>query len=89
MKILGKIKGFNWCSFEWNSIAEKLGLKGWTCGIMADEVFEKVPEAVILKDGFMWVLYQVLLPQWQRSTTQGTETAFMFIPQIHLRHCRD
>lgn len=60
IKILGKIKGFNWCSFEWNSVADKLGLKGWTCGIMADEVFEKVPEAVILKDGFLFVLYDLL-----------------------------
>ena len=60
IKVLGKIKGFNWCSFEWNSIAKKLGLEGKTCGIMADEVFEKVPEAVILKDGFMFVLYDLL-----------------------------
>jgi hypothetical protein len=60
IKILGTIKGFNWCSFEWNSIAEKLGLHGKTYGIMADEVFETVPDAVILKDGFMFVLYDLL-----------------------------
>lgn len=60
VKVIGKIKDFNWCSFEWNSVAEKLGLKGKTCGIMADEVYEKVPDAVILKDGFLFVLYELL-----------------------------
>jgi hypothetical protein len=60
IKVLGKIKGFNWCSFDWNPVAEKLGLRGSSCGIMADEVFDKVPEAVILKDGFMFVLYDML-----------------------------
>lgn len=60
IRILGKIRGFNWCQFKWNSVAEKLGLKGRSCGIMADEVYEKVPEAVILKDGFMFVLYDLI-----------------------------
>lgn len=60
VKAIGKIRGFNWCSFEWNSIAEKLGLNGKTYGIMADEVYEKAPYAVTLKDGFMYVLYDLL-----------------------------
>lgn len=60
IKIVGKTNGFNWYSFTWNSVAEKLGLSGNTYGIMADEVFAKIPEAVSLKDGFMFVNYAMI-----------------------------
>lgn len=60
IKIVGKTNGFNWYSFTWNSVAEKLGLSGNTYGIMADEVFAKIPQAVSLKDGFMFVNYAMI-----------------------------
>ena len=60
IKIIGKVKGFNWYSFTWNTVAEKLGMTGNTYGIMADEVFAKIPQAVSLKDGFMFVNYGMI-----------------------------
>ena len=60
IKHIGEINGHKWYSFTWNGVAEKLGLSGNTYGCMADEVYEKAPGAVILKDGFMMVLYGTL-----------------------------
>jgi hypothetical protein len=60
IKFLGKIKGHNFYSFKWNKIGEALGLKGKTCGCMAEQVFDKNPEAVILRNGFMFVLYNMI-----------------------------
>jgi hypothetical protein len=60
IKKVGKINGFNWYSFNWNSVANKLGLSGSTYGCMADEVFEKVPDAVCMKNGFMWINYMMI-----------------------------
>lgn len=60
IKVVGKVNGFNWYSFDWNSVAEKFGLSGSTFGIMADEVFDKAPGAVMLKDGALFVLYGAL-----------------------------
>ena len=57
---IGEHKGFNIYSWTWNIVAEKMGLAGSTVGVMADEVFRKHPEAVILKDLFMWVRYDKL-----------------------------
>jgi len=57
IKKIGEINGHNWYSFAWNSVAEKLGLSGNTYGCMADEVYDKMKDAVIMKDGFMLVLY--------------------------------
>ncbi len=53
----GEVNGHKWYKFTWNGVAEKLGLSGTTYGCMADEVYCKVNDAVILKDGFMFVLY--------------------------------
>jgi len=60
ISLIGKINGHNFYSFEWNKIGEALGLKGKTCGCMADEIFQENPEAVILKDGFMFVNYSAI-----------------------------
>ena len=57
---IGEINGHKFYSFSWNKVAEKLGLSGKTYGCMADEVFEKVPDAVLMKDGFMWVNYAMI-----------------------------
>ncbi len=57
IKRIGQIAGWNWYTWAWNSVAEKMGLKGECQGCMADEVFAERPDAVILKDLFMWVCY--------------------------------
>ena len=60
IKKIGEINGFNFYSFDWNSVANMLGLKGSTFGCLADEVFEKAPKAVILKDNFMMINYSAI-----------------------------
>lgn len=57
---IGEVNGFNWYSFEWNSVAEKLGLSGKTFGSMADEVFKIIPKAVSLRNNFMYVHYDMI-----------------------------
>jgi hypothetical protein len=57
---IGKVNGFNFYSFAWNGVAKRLGLTGNTYGCMADEVYEIAPEAVILKDGFMFIKYDMI-----------------------------
>lgn len=58
IKKVGEVNGFNWYSFDWNMVANKMGLIGSCMGIMADEVFKKIPEAVTLKNSFMFVDYK-------------------------------
>ena len=57
---IGEINGFNFYSFDWNSIANKLGLFGTTCGCMAEEVFKKNPKAVSFKNNFLFVDYSMI-----------------------------
>lgn len=57
---IGEVNGFNLYSWTWNSVAEKLGLTGSTVGVMADEVHDEMPEAVIIKDHFMFVNYNMI-----------------------------
>jgi len=54
---IGEVNGWPWFRWKWNSIAEKMGMKGECQGTMADIVFKKQPDAVIMKDGFLWVKY--------------------------------
>lgn len=54
---VGEIKGFNWYTWDWNIVANKMGLDGTCTGVMADEVYDTHPEAVSLKDLFMFVDY--------------------------------
>lgn len=55
--LLGRIGRFNWYSWDWNSVGEHIGLKGKTQGVIADEVVDIYPEAVTLRQGFMFVNY--------------------------------
>lgn len=57
---IGKINGHNFYTFDWNSMANELGLEGSSMGCMADEVFHKVPEAVFFKDNFLMVNYTMI-----------------------------
>lgn len=60
IKKLCEVCGFNWYEFEWNEVGEALGLSGKTYGCLADEVKEKRPDAVSIKDGFQFVNYKLL-----------------------------
>jgi hypothetical protein len=57
---IGKVNGFNFYSFDWNSIANKLGLTGSTCGCMAHELYDVMPEAIVLRNDFMWINYSMI-----------------------------
>lgn len=57
IKYVGTVRGWNWYTWTWNVVAEKMGLVGNCQGCMADEVYAEEPEAVVMKDLFMWVCY--------------------------------
>lgn len=57
IKLIGKEKGHNIYSWEWNSIANKLGMAGGSIGCLAEEVYAKNKNDVVMKDGWMFVLY--------------------------------
>jgi hypothetical protein len=57
----GKKGKHNWYTWNWNELAgEKLGLFGSSEGVIAQEVQQTNPEAVITKDGFLHVNYGAL-----------------------------
>lgn len=60
IKKIGQINGHNFYSWDWNSIANNLGLTGSTCGCMAHEVYDKNKDAVFLKDSFLFVNYSTI-----------------------------
>jgi len=60
IKKIGTVNGFNFYSFDWNHIANMLGLKGSTFGCIADEVIKIAPEAVIIKNNFMMINYSTI-----------------------------
>ena len=57
IKKIGIYKGFNIYSWDWNIVANKMGLLGSTIGCMADEIYTEVKEAVSIKNMFMFVNY--------------------------------
>jgi len=60
IKKIGTVNGFNFYSFDWNHIANMLGLKGSTFGCIADEVIKIAPEAIIIKNNFMMINYSTI-----------------------------
>ena len=60
IKLIGTKNGHNIYSWFWNDLAKDLGLQGKSKGVMAHEVYEKDPEAVIIKDSFLQVNYSRL-----------------------------
>lgn len=59
-KITGEENGITLWSWDWNELANKLGLFGSSFGVMADEVKEKRPEAVVNMNGYMAVNYDLI-----------------------------
>lgn len=60
IKKIAEIDGFNWYEWDWNIVAQKMGLKGSCQGVMADEVINFFPDAVSLRNLFMIVDYSKL-----------------------------
>lgn len=61
IKKIGTRNGFEWFAWQWNSIAEKLGLTGSSEGVMADKVLKTNPELIGHSNGFMTVNYEGIL----------------------------
>ena len=60
IKKISEKNGFNIYSWAWNKTAHKLGLYGFSSGVMADEVAKVMPEAIGERDGFMTVNYSMI-----------------------------
>ncbi len=60
IKPTGSKNGFNTYSWDWNELANKVGLSGSGVGVMADEVKAIKPEAVTIDRGFMKVNYNMI-----------------------------
>jgi len=57
---IGEVNGHNWYMWDWNVIANKMGLEGKSEGVLADELVKTNPECIGIKDGFMFVDYAKL-----------------------------
>lgn len=57
---IGEVNGHNWYMWDWNIVANKMGLKGKSEGVLADELVKTNPECIGIKDGFMIVDYTKL-----------------------------
>jgi hypothetical protein len=54
---IGEVNGHNWYMWDWNIVANKMGLEGKSEGVLADELVKTNPECIGIKDGFMFVDY--------------------------------
>lgn len=57
IKKVGRVNGFNWYSWTWNDVAEKLGLSGESQGVLAQEVEKIKPELIGQREGYKTVNY--------------------------------
>jgi hypothetical protein len=57
---IGEVNGHNWYMWDWNIVANKMGLEGKSEGVLADELIKTNPECIGIKDGFMIVDYTKL-----------------------------
>lgn len=57
IKRIGKVNGHNWYSWTWNKLAESLGLKGVSQGVLAQEVEKTNPELIGEREGYKTVNY--------------------------------
>jgi hypothetical protein len=57
---IAEINGQNWYTWDWNKVANKMGLTGKSEGVLADEIYKTNSDAILFKDGFMMVNYTQL-----------------------------
>lgn len=60
IKRVGRRNGFNWYTWDWVANAKVLGLTGSSEGVLAHQVYEKHPEAIGVREGFLTVMYDAL-----------------------------
>lgn len=62
IKVVGKLdNGLNLYTWKWNSKAKELGINQPTVGVIAQEVQKIMPEAVVEKDGYLAVNYDMVM----------------------------
>jgi len=54
---VGEVNGHNYYHWDWNMVAEKMGLKGKSEGVLADEVYKTDPDCILINNGFLMVNY--------------------------------
>lgn len=57
---MGQRNGFNWYEWTWSDEAEQLGLSGKMQGVMAHEIIEERPDAILTDGEYLLVDYQKL-----------------------------
>ena len=57
---IGVKNGHNWYRWTWNDIANRIGYKGTTEGVIAQEVQKTNPDAVVTVNGYLHVNYEAL-----------------------------
>jgi len=58
---IGTLGDFGWYSWDWNEIAQKLGITDETYGVIAQEVAGSRPDVISERDGYLTVNYGALL----------------------------
>lgn len=62
IKVVGKLdNGLNLYTWKWNSKAKELGINQPAVGVIAQEVQKIMPEAVVEKDGYLAVNYDMVM----------------------------
>lgn len=54
---IDEVNGYNWYMWDWNIVANKMGLEGKSEGVLADEFVDTHPDCIGIKDGFIVVDY--------------------------------
>jgi len=60
IKKIGEEKGHNIYSWTWNKLANSLGMFGDSFGVIAQEILDKYPSAVISENGYLKVNYSMI-----------------------------
>jgi len=60
IKKIASVNGYNIYSWAWNAIAKTFGLTGNSFGVIAQEVMQIKPEAVVYEDGILKVNYEMI-----------------------------
>lgn len=59
--LVNTVKGVNFYTWDWNTIAEEFGLKGSSFGVIAQEVQKLIPNSVDSSNRYLSVNYSVVL----------------------------
>lgn len=57
---IGEVNGHNWYKWDWNIVAQKMGLKGQSEGVLADEIVKTDPDCITFIGPWLAVNYTKL-----------------------------